>query len=69
MGAPSDRNLVSFYADAGVIYNGPFDRKNDKMGLAIGYARVDRRRAISMPMSPASPVRLSRFARAKRCWN
>jgi porin len=40
MGAPSDRNLVSFYADAGVIYNGPFDRKNDKMGLAIGYARV-----------------------------
>jgi porin len=40
MGAPGDRNPVSFYADAGVIYNGPFDRKNDKAGLALGYARV-----------------------------
>ena len=40
MGAPNDRNLVSFYADAGVTYNGPFGRKNDKLGLAAGYARI-----------------------------
>ena len=40
MGAPSDRNLVSFYADAGVTYNGPFGFDDDKVGLAVGYARI-----------------------------
>jgi porin len=40
MGAPSDRNLVNFYADAGLAYKGPFGRADDETGIAFGYARV-----------------------------
>ena len=40
MGAPGDRNLVNFYADAGLVYKGPFGRAEDQFGLAIGYARI-----------------------------
>jgi porin len=40
MGAPGDRNLIDFYADAGLVYKGPFERVDDQAGLAIGYARV-----------------------------
>ncbi|HTZ35292.1 MAG TPA: carbohydrate porin [Stellaceae bacterium] len=40
MGAPGDRNLVDFYADAGLAYKGPFGRKDDQIGLAFGYARI-----------------------------
>ena len=41
MGAPGDRNLVNFYADAGVTYRGPFaGRDNDTAGLAVAYARI-----------------------------
>ena len=42
MGAPDDRNLVTFYGDAGVSYSNPFDLDGDKIGLAVGYARVSR---------------------------
>jgi len=41
MGAPGDRNLVNFYADAGVNWKGPFDvRSDDTIGVAVGYARI-----------------------------
>jgi len=40
MGAPGDRNLISFYGDCGLIYNGPFGRLGDTIGLAYGYAQI-----------------------------
>jgi len=41
MGAPSDRNLISFSADAGVSLKGPFTgRDNDTVGLGYGFAQV-----------------------------
>jgi porin len=59
--APNDRNLVNFYADAGVSFNGLAPhRPDDLCGVAIGYARVSngaRRRdydntAFSNPLAP-----------------
>ncbi|WP_080962122.1 carbohydrate porin [Chromobacterium subtsugae] len=41
MGAPGDRNLVSFSANAGVTLTAPFaGRDNDTVGLAVGYVKV-----------------------------
>jgi porin len=41
MGSPDDRNLISFYLDAGLALQGPFDgRRDDILGLAVAYARV-----------------------------
>lgn len=41
--SPSDRNLIDFYADAGIEIIGPSDRRpNDKFGFAVGYARVSK---------------------------
>ncbi len=41
MGAPGDRNLVNFYADAGVTYKGLIDgRDSDTAGVAVAYARI-----------------------------
>jgi porin len=41
MGAPSDRNLVDFYADGGFSFKGPFDgRGDDLVGLAVAYSRI-----------------------------
>ncbi|AUH52040.1 carbohydrate porin [Chromobacterium sp. ATCC 53434] len=41
MGAPGDRNLVSFSANAGVTLTAPFaGRDNDTVGLAFGYVKV-----------------------------
>jgi porin len=40
-GAPNDRNLISFYADGGLVYKGLIPRRpDDKIGLAAAYARV-----------------------------
>jgi porin len=40
-GVPSDRNLINFYADAGLLYKGLIaGRPDDKVGVATGYARV-----------------------------
>jgi porin len=40
-GVPNDRNLISFYADAGLVYKGPLSsRPDDKVGIATAYARV-----------------------------
>jgi len=41
MGAPGDRNLVNFYADAGVTYKGLIDgRDSDTAGLGVAYTRI-----------------------------
>jgi len=41
MGAPGDRNLVNFYADAGMTYKGLIaGRDSDTVGLAVAYARI-----------------------------
>ena len=40
-GVPNDRNLINFYADAGLLYKGLNARRpDDKVGVAAGYARV-----------------------------
>jgi porin len=39
--SPPDRNLIDFYADAGIEFVGLDDRRpKDKFGIAAGYARV-----------------------------
>ncbi|WP_323120597.1 carbohydrate porin [Burkholderia alba] len=41
MGAPGDRNLVSFAANAGLVLKGPFEgRDNDSVGLAVTYIKI-----------------------------
>jgi porin len=41
MGSPDDRNLISFYLDAGVALQGPIEgRQDDNLGFGIAYARV-----------------------------
>ncbi len=59
MGAPGDRNLVSFYFNAGLAYKGPFGRKDDTIGIGFGYAQIgnaarllDRDTAAIMPGYP-----------------
>ena len=46
--SPQDRNLVSFYADGGLNFQGPLaQRPNDKFGIGLGYLRIsDRARAL-----------------------
>ncbi len=40
-GTPGDRNLISFYADAGLTYSGLIPgRDNDTAGIAVGFSRV-----------------------------
>ncbi len=40
-GSPSDRNLISFYADGGLTFKGLIpDRPDDTFGIAAGYAQV-----------------------------
>jgi porin len=59
MGAPSDRNLVSFYFDLGLTYKNPFGRDGDSIGIGYGYAQIgnsarqlDRDTAAIMPGYP-----------------
>ncbi|WP_415913646.1 carbohydrate porin [Paraburkholderia sp. J63] len=41
MGAPGDRNLVDFAANAGIVMKAPFKgRDNDSVGLALTYIKV-----------------------------
>src|SRR5246500_3997524 len=40
-GVPNDRNLINFYADGGLLYNGPMSgRPDDKVGIAFAYAHI-----------------------------
>jgi len=46
MGAPGDRNLISFSANAGVTLTAPFEgRDTDTVSLGMGYAKVGRNAA------------------------
>lgn len=39
--SPSDRNLIGFYADAGITYKGLLPgRVNDTLGVGVSYARI-----------------------------
>ena len=41
MGAPTDRNLVSFSLNSGITLKAPFEgRDNDTVGLGVGYGRL-----------------------------
>jgi porin len=41
MGAPSDRNLINFNVNAGVVLKAPFKgRDSDALGVAVAYAKV-----------------------------
>ncbi len=41
LGAPGDRNLLSFYVDGGLTYKGPIPgRPDDTIGVAVAYARI-----------------------------
>ena len=41
MGAPGDRNLVSFSANAGIVMKAPFaGRDNDSVGLGVAYIKI-----------------------------
>ena len=43
-GAPTDRNLIDLYADAGLEFIGLSDKRpDDKFGIAAGYAHVSKR--------------------------
>jgi porin len=40
-GVPNDRNLINFYVDGGLVYQGLVpSRPDDKIGIAAAYARV-----------------------------
>jgi porin len=64
-GAPGDRNLISFYADSGFVYQGLTPgRPNDKVGVAAAIAQVgDNARGLDADIelfgNPQHPVRSS----------
>lgn len=79
--APSDRNLIDFYADGGLNIAGPMTwRPHDKIGLGFSYARIsDRARELDRDFAVlaqgARPVRdyeallaLSYLAEIKTGW-
>ena len=63
MGVPGDRNLVNYYADAGVTWKGAIaGRASDTAGLAFGYAHISDTAAqldvaIAAATATAYPVR------------
>ncbi|TAM05335.1 MAG: carbohydrate porin [Paraburkholderia sp.] len=63
MGAPSDRNLLDFNLNAGVVLKAPFKgRDNDSAGLALSYANVSAStsaldRDVATFQTPGHPVR------------
>lgn len=58
-GAPSDRNLVSWYADGGVGFKAPFvERPDDVATLGIAYGRIGDEAALADRLAgPPTPVR------------
>ncbi|HWB49993.1 MAG TPA: carbohydrate porin [Stellaceae bacterium] len=61
MGAPGDRNLVNFYVDTGLAFQGPFGRKDDIVGLGFGYSQIGSGArgldADNAALTPGYPVR------------
>ncbi|HZT87484.1 MAG TPA: carbohydrate porin [Stellaceae bacterium] len=58
-GAPSDRNLVSFYADGGIGFKAPFaERPGDVLTLGAAYGRISGDAALADRLAgPPTPVR------------
>jgi porin len=62
-GNPDDRNLISFYFDAGLVVKGPFvSRPDDSFGVGFAYAKIsDRARALDRDTvrfgTPGYPIR------------
>lgn len=57
MGAPSDRNIVTAFADGGLVYSGPFGRPDDGVGLGFAVAQTS---ATSLDGLGRTEVRLGR---------
>ena len=57
MAAPSDRNIVTAFADGGVVYSGPFGRSDDGLGLGFAVAQTS---ATSLDGLGRTEVRLGR---------
>ncbi|WP_291867485.1 carbohydrate porin [Bradyrhizobium sp.] len=57
-GTPSDRNLINFFLDGGVVFAGMLaDRPNDKFGASVIYARIsDRARALDRDLIAFSGI-------------
>jgi porin len=59
-GAPSNRNLIDFEANAGVVLKGPFKgRDNDSVGVSVGYVDISPGVVFAnntAPTTPNSPV-------------
>ena len=58
-GAPSDRNLISWYAGGGLGLKAPFrERPDDVLTLGVAYAHISGQAALSDRLAgPATPVR------------
>ena len=62
-GSPSDRNLVSFYLDAGLAYQGLIPTRDaDTVGVSVAYTRISDRargldRDVALFSNPANPAR------------
>ncbi len=57
MAAPSDRNIVTAFADGGLVYAGPFGRRDDSVGIAFAVAQTS---ATSLSGLGRTEVRLGR---------
>lgn len=56
LAAPSDRNIVDRYVDAGLTFKGPMkSRANDILGLAFAYARKRPTRPSPAPSLASRP--------------
>ena len=40
MAAPTDRNVVSAFVDGGLVYSGPFGRRDDEVGIGFAVAQT-----------------------------
>ena len=58
-GAPSDRNLVTWYADGGFGFKGPLvDRPDDVLTIGVAYGRISDEAALADRLAgPPTPVR------------
>lgn len=58
-GAPSDRNLITWYADGGLGFKGPVvERPDDVLTIGLAYGRVSNQAALADRLAgPPAPVR------------
>jgi porin len=58
-GAPSDRNLITWYADGGLGFKGPLvERPDDVLTIGVAYGRISNQAALADRLAgPPTPVR------------